>query len=100
LPGRPSTITLNPGTDGEREISVADGGVQLRPGDVVRMDQAGGGGYGDPFTRPVDEVLRDVREGYVSADAARTHYGVAVVATVEGWQPDAAETERLRSANR
>jgi N-methylhydantoinase B len=99
LPGQASTITLNPGTEGEREISVANGGVTLQAGDVVRMAQAGGGGYGDPLTRPVEEVLRDVREGYVSVDAAREHYGV-VVATPDGREADEGATEELRSAGR
>jgi N-methylhydantoinase B len=97
MPGEPSRLTLNPGTDGEREITVADGGVMLQPGDVVRMAQAGGGGYGDPFTRPVDEVLRDVREGYVSADAARAYYGV-VVASPDGCEADEMQTRQLRTA--
>ncbi|MGH3628685.1 MAG: hydantoinase B/oxoprolinase family protein, partial [Sciscionella sp.] len=96
LPGRPSTLILNPGTDGEREISIAEGGVMLRSGDVVRMSQAGGGGYGDPHTRPIEEVLRDVRDGYVSPEAARTYYGVAIVATGSSWEVNETETEGLR----
>jgi len=100
LPGRPSTLTLNPGTDGEREITVENGGVSLQPGDVVCMSQAGGGGYGEPYTRPVDEVLRDVREGYVSPKAARTFYGVVTVATPDGWNADGKQTEQLRSGGR
>lgn len=99
LSGLASTITLNPGTEGEREISVANGGVTLQAGDVVRMAQAGGGGYGDPLTRPVDEVLRDVREGYVSAEAAREHYGVVVIGTPEGWEADEGTTGELRSVH-
>lgn len=99
LPGRPTTLTLNPDTPEEREIRVADGGVELKAGDVVRMAQAGGGGWGDPRTRPVEEVLRDVREGYVSTDAARVHYGVVVVpAPQDGWLADEAASERLRTA--
>lgn len=97
LPGQPSTITLNPGTAGEQEIAVASGGVTLQAGDVVRIGQAGGGGYGDPRTRPVHEVLRDVREGYVSGDAAREYYGVVVVATSDGWEVDEAQTAQLRA---
>jgi N-methylhydantoinase B len=97
LPGRPSTLTLNPGTEGEQEITVAAGGVMLQPGDVVRMIQAGGGGFGDPRTRPVEEVLRDVQEGYVSPDAARTYYGVVVTSGSAGWELDEVQTERLRS---
>jgi len=64
------------------------------------MSQAGGGGYGEPYTRPVDEVLRDVREGYVSPKAARTFYGVVTVATPDGWNADGKQTEQLRSGGR
>ena len=97
LPGRPSTLTLNPGTEAEREITVENGGVPLQPGDVVRMSQAGGGGFGDPRTRPVHDVLRDVREGYVSPGSARDHYGVAVLPTGEGWGHDPVRTAQLRT---
>ncbi len=38
----------------------------------------GGGGYGDPLTRPVDEVLHDVSTGAISREAALSQYGVAV----------------------
>lgn len=96
-PGRPSTLTLNPGTDGERPITVENGGVALQSGDVVRMSQAGGGGYGDPRTRLVEEVLHDVRQGYVSPESALTHYGVAAVRTSDGWWHDPVATDRLRS---
>jgi N-methylhydantoinase B len=98
LPGKTSLIVLNPGTSGEREVHASDGAVSLKPGDVLRMAQAGGGGYGDPLTRPLDEVLSDVREGYVSLAAARDLYGVAVRETPTGWEIDEAETARLRSA--
>lgn len=98
LPGRPSMLMLNPGTDGEQEITVANGGKALQPGDVIRMSQAGGGGFGYPRTRPVEEVVRDVREGYVSPEAAHARYGVAVVRGPDAWQHDPAATARLRSA--
>ncbi len=38
----------------------------------------GGGGWGDPLERPIDDVLDDVREGYVSLVAARELYGVDI----------------------
>jgi N-methylhydantoinase B len=99
LPGRPSVLTVNPGTDREAAITVENGSVTLQPGDVVRVAQAGGGGYGDPRTRPVGQVLRDIREGYVSPESARAHYGVAVVRTAEGaWEVDERESARLRAA--
>jgi N-methylhydantoinase B len=96
LPGTTSLLLLNPGTVIQREIHAEDGQVELRRGDVLSMAQAGGGGYGDPVTRPAAEVLADVREGYVSPRAAREQYRVAVRETAAGWELDAAETERLR----
>lgn len=50
----------------------------LRRGDYINIRSGGGGGYGDPHERPVEDVLRDVTEGYVSRTCARSHYGVAI----------------------
>ncbi len=36
----------------------------------------GGGGFGDPRERPREQVIDDVAEGYISAQAARDIYGV------------------------
>lgn len=52
--------------------------VRLAPTAGVRLEFPGGGGYGDPHARPVEEVLRDVVEGYVSIRAADEVYGVVV----------------------
>lgn len=35
----------------------------------------GGGGYGDPRERSREAVARDLRDGLISAGAARTLYG-------------------------
>ncbi len=53
-------------------------GVTLRAGDQVKILMPGGGGYGDPARRDRDLVRRDVEEMFVSADAARTAYGLDV----------------------
>lgn len=52
--------------------------TQLKPGDVVTMDAAGGGGYGSPMERDPELVEGDVLQGYVSAEAAREEYGVVI----------------------
>jgi len=52
--------------------------TQLSPGDVVVMDAAGGGGYGDPKDRDPEGVRRDVAEGYVSEKSAEEDYGVDI----------------------
>jgi N-methylhydantoinase B len=52
--------------------------TRLKPGDVVTMDAAGGGGYGDPQARDRARVLGDVALGKVSGAAALRDYGVDV----------------------
>jgi N-methylhydantoinase B len=53
--------------------------VELEPGDVISVRTCGGGGYGPPAERDPARVLRDVREGKVSAARAREIYRVAIV---------------------
>lgn len=53
-------------------------GVRLRHGDAYLMQSGGGGGFGSPLDREPNLVAHDVREGYVSAEAARTEYGVII----------------------
>lgn len=50
----------------------------LEPGDLLECDIPGGGGRGAPGERPVEQVVEDVREGYVTAEAAAGEYGVTV----------------------
>ncbi len=52
--------------------------TQLKPGSVVMIDAAGGGGYGDPLERDPDLVEKDVLEGYVSLQKAKEEYGVVI----------------------
>ncbi len=59
---------------------------------------SGGGGYGDPFERDPELVATDVREGYVTAVAARRDYGVCLTPDTDA--PDFEATRRLRSDER
>ena len=67
----------------------------LQPGDRVRVVTGGGGGYGDAFARPPQEVLDDVLNDYITPAIARDQYGVAL--TPDGGVDDTA-TETLRAA--
>lgn len=65
----------------EGEVSEVDAVEIDRPlsaGAELRIVAAGGGGWGDPRERDPAEVRRDVLDGYVSPEAARTVYGVSV----------------------
>ena len=57
----------------------------------------GGGGFGDPFTRPAGAVAADVADGYVSTERARADYGVVIAA--DG-AVDEAATAALRAGPR
>jgi len=52
------------------------GRVRLAVGDVLTIDDAGGGGFGDPRSRPRERVLADVEDGFVSAERAVQDYGM------------------------
>jgi N-methylhydantoinase B len=53
-------------------------GHLIEAGSTLMVRSAGGGGYGDPLQRDPERVGLDVREGYVSAEAARLIYGVVI----------------------
>ncbi len=66
--------------DGEEVLSEVrtNRTLVIHPGERFRFRNPGGGGAGDPFTRPLAEVADDVRNRKVSLDGAREDYGVAI----------------------
>ncbi|MBW3097042.1 hydantoinase B/oxoprolinase family protein [Pseudohoeflea coraliihabitans] len=62
-------------------------------GDVIRHEQAGGGGYGAPLERPLDAILEDLRDGKITPAYARKFYGVIT----DGRGIDEAATGALRA---
>lgn len=66
----------------------------IQPGERARNVNPGGGGYGLPWQRPAEEVLRDVHNGLVSIDAAASEYGVILDSC--GQHVDAAATAAAR----
>jgi len=69
----------------------------LKPGETVTNLNPGGGGYGNPFERPIEKIVGDVKNGLVSIAGAREDYGV-VITDPKALTVDMAETKRLRSA--
>ena len=78
---------LQGGTDGAVdgvEITAPDGAVRhvrkatqhpIAAGERVRIMTGGGGGFGPAAERDPESIRRDVREGYVTPEAARRDYG-------------------------
>ncbi len=67
------------------------------PGDRISFISAGGGGYGNPFERDPETVLRDVEYGYVSIEKAKSDYGVIIQS--DPLSLDLAATQNLRKKN-
>jgi N-methylhydantoinase B len=64
-------------------------------GSEILHRTAGGGGWGDPLERDPASVLVDVREGYISAQAALDEYGVVLSSDCSAVDVDA--TARVRA---
>jgi N-methylhydantoinase B len=69
--------------------------VPTAAGAVVIQTSSGGGGWGPPYERDPGLVLTDVREGYVSVEAAERQYGV--VLTPDGQRVDEQATRERRA---
>lgn len=64
--------------DAVLEVIRSNAILSVRPGERVSTTNPGGGGWGNPLMRPIDQVVYDVRNGYVSVEAAAAEYGVDV----------------------
>ena len=98
--GRTGDIIVNPGREDEKRLPTRYADYPLKKGDGFRLDTPGGGGLGDPLTRDPEAVAADVREGYVSREAAERDYGVALRIDGRSISVDAAKTQDLRAARR
>ena len=70
------TIRIDDSTAGTQYKKVT--ALPLKAGTLVDFRSAGGGGRGLPFTRAIARVVDDVRQGYVSLEAASETYGVVL----------------------
>ncbi len=94
--GKPSKNILNPGST-DRLLPVLMTEVEMmKKGDVFRHTMAGGGGYGIPFDRDPERVLKDVIEEKVSLNAAKIEYGVVIIKSDRGTIVDKKATIDLR----
>jgi N-methylhydantoinase B len=69
--------------------------VRIADGEIIRSRCAGGSGYGSPQTREPERVAGDVAEGWITAERARSVYGVVLD---RSGKADAAATAALRAA--
>ncbi|HVO93112.1 MAG TPA: hydantoinase B/oxoprolinase family protein, partial [Terriglobales bacterium] len=94
--GGKGACIVNPQSQHPKRLPSRFGDHRLERNDIVRVERPGGGGLGNPFQRPADKVLEDVRQGYVSPAQARSDYGVAIRVADDELSIDQAETGILR----
>jgi len=68
-------VLMHPGTDHE-EVLLKVNHLPVARDTVFRVFTGGGGGYGSPWERPVERVLEDWLDGYISREAAENEYCV------------------------
>ncbi len=74
--GAVGAFILDPGTDTERKLPAAVKEMQLPRGALLRVATPGGGGFGPARQRDPAHVERDLKEGRITAGAARSLYRV------------------------
>ena len=63
---------------GERKSVGKEKGLALKPGDLLCVETAGGGGYGIASARPLAAIQRDLDAGYISRAGAERDYAVKI----------------------
>jgi len=81
--GSRSRFIVRLGTEREDEAP-GPGRYEMKAGERLMLQSAGGGGYGDPLRRDPEALARDIAEGCVSVKGALEDYGI--------------ETERIQTA--
>ncbi len=90
-------VRLNPESEHPQQLPKIE---VLKPeqGDIISITSPGGGGWGNPFTREVPLVLKEVESGLLSVEQANEQYGVILYQDAnEELIVDEAETNRIRS---
>jgi N-methylhydantoinase B len=94
MPGALNKIELRY-PDGEVYRATTKDIIENVPAGTIYTQYAGGGaGCSDPKDRPAADVLRDVRNGKVSMEAARRDYGVVI--DESNWTVKEEDTRALR----
>jgi N-methylhydantoinase B len=94
--GAPFSVVIEPGTSNQREVDALSDAVEVRAGELIRIRTTGGGGWGDPLERPIEEVRRDLEWGKISLEGARKDYGVIATRGNESILIDEAGSLSLR----
>ena len=66
-PGRVGQLIVRrAGSDTEENLASKVAGLNMKTGDIIRLETAGGGGHGHPKDRSKSDILDDLLEGYTT----------------------------------
>lgn len=88
------------GVDGARHTLPNSLDIVLNAGEKLISQAPGGGGYGDPLDRKPEAVARDVQEGWITLERARSTHGVVLNNCDDLYSVDEVGTRELRAALR
>lgn len=100
LGGRPAMVNrillTNAGSKQPIALTKNIDWIRLGPGDVLRFETPGGGGFGPVDERDPESVLQDVRQDYITAEAAERDYGIVIASgEIVRRHPPAADPGRV-----
>ncbi len=76
-PGSPNHVIIER-ANGQKERYSVTSGLTLNTNDIIRVMTGTGAGWGNPLERPVEKVIEDVRNEYITPAIAEKSYGVIV----------------------
>jgi N-methylhydantoinase B len=82
--GGTGRMLRNAGTAGEEVMESKIAHLVLEPGETMRIETPGGGGYGPPAARDPAALAADLEDGIVTEAAARRDYGAALTEAALG----------------
>ncbi|NSX89034.1 MULTISPECIES: hydantoinase B/oxoprolinase family protein [Agrobacterium] len=78
--GRPARLVMTAANGDEKLLNPMIANLPLQPGDSVRLETPGGGGFGAPGLRKNSDLGRDLRDGRLSAAESEAQYGASKTA--------------------
>ena len=93
-PGAVTGFAIKDAQGNRRSVAMAGADVVVAAGERFEVKSASAGGWGDPLSRPAEEVVLDLQCGRISLQEAEDVYGLVM----DAGAPDDDATARRRSA--
>ncbi len=91
--GLPPNVNIKIPNEEEKNLLKANG-LQIKKGAVLTTYTGGGGGFEEPLERDPEDILKDVKNRYVTIENAKDDYKVSITPDLE---IDRNATEKLRN---